>query len=337
MKNAIIASVVLHLTVMLLLYFEFSNAFRLPNEEVQHLIIDFQAVGPKSQAPRLAPTNVKKEDTLQKKESEKPTETTPPPEEVKDTTPPAPPAEDAKAQEAKTVDTPTPEVVDSKLETVNLDQQKKKEDKKKKDKKEKEANKETKVNPKDKKSANKSDKKEKDAKSKKKKKDDAKLVDLKKPKKTNKKKTIDQKAKSAEKKLDSLMDNLAEEDGDSEAGAPAESVGDTLTATEVQAVVATIAKCWFVPAGTQGVLDTSVDVTLHMREDGTVQKAEIEDKKRFATDPVFRTAAESVQRAALDPNCNPLPLPKQHYKSWKVLEFNFNPRAMAGISGGVVR
>jgi hypothetical protein len=240
------------------------------------------------------------------------------------------------SSDLKTTEAPKPEEINSKLETVNLDQPKKevKKDKKKKSKDEKQ---EAKVNPKDKKAAEKVAKKDKDSKKNKKKKDDAKLVDLKKPKKTNKKKTIDQKAKSADRKLDSLMANLAEEDGDDEAAAPAESVGDTLTATEVQAVVSTIAKCWFVPAGTQGALDTSVDVTLHMNDDGTVKKAEIEDTKRLATDPVFRTMAESVQRAALDPNCNPLPLSKKNYKSWKVLEFNFNPRAMAGISGGVVR
>jgi len=48
----------------------------------------------------------------------------------------------------------------------------------------------------------------------------------------------------------------------------------------------------------------------------------------IASDPDFRTAAENAYRAVLDPNCNPLPLPKERYDEWKDLELSFNPKEM---------
>jgi hypothetical protein len=288
-------------------------------------------------AKKLSPLNEKKEDVLKKEDAPKPTETTPPPvEEQKTKTPPTKP-EPEKTPEKEPVKAPEPKEK-PKPETPAKDAVNLKDKAKPKDKPKKPDPTEDKKKPEktDKKKPEKP-KKEKDKSAKKpsKKSDDATMINLNKAKKTDKKKRIDMKAKSSAKALDDMMDGLMDQDGNTEASAPADSVGDTLTATEMQAVVATLSKCWFIQAGTQGVLDTPVYMTLQMNEDGSVRTAEIEDTKRLAHDPIFRTAAESAKRAALDPMCNPLPLPKKRYASWKTLLLDFNPSAMAGISGGI--
>ena len=72
----------------------------------------------------------------------------------------------------------------------------------------------------------------------------------------------------------------------------------------------------------------TVDIRMEIAKDGTVTKADIINKNRMNVDGSFRAAAESAQRAVLDPQCNPLPLPKNKYEQWKDLEFSFNPRDM---------
>ena len=67
---------------------------------------------------------------------------------------------------------------------------------------------------------------------------------------------------------------------------------------------------------------------MELDPNGNVTKAEIVDSNRMASDPDFRTAAENAYRAVLDPNCNPLPLPKERYDEWKDLELSFNPKEM---------
>lgn len=302
MKKAAIFSIVLHILIFLFIIFKVAQ-FRSPVTESPPLIIDFETVGPKSKAKFLSSTQEKKEDMKKQKDPVKPTDATPDPEQ--------------KTIEKKE-NTNKKEPEDDKLK-IDHTKEKTKDDT-------------VALKPNDKKKPEKKKEKEKP---KKKPKDDMALLNLGPKKKTDKTKPIDSKVKSAEKALDDLMDKLSDQDGNKEESAPADSVGDTLTVTEIQAVIATLKKCWVVPIGTQGALDTSVDITLHMNEDGTVRIAEIEDMKRFAKDPVFRVAAESAQRAALDPKCNPLPLPRNNYSSWKKLQFEFNPRMMMGVSGGL--
>lgn len=143
----------------------------------------------------------------------------------------------------------------------------------------------------------------------------------------NKKKTnTDQNA--AKKSLDSLLDG-AIADGDHEnSGIKAEEVGEVFTATQINLIKQTIQKCWHFPAGLRNAEDLVVDIKMELDPEGNVKKAEIVDKERMNSDPDFRTAAENAQRAVLDPNCNPLPLPKNKYDEWKDLELSFNPKDM---------
>ena len=134
--------------------------------------------------------------------------------------------------------------------------------------------------------------------------------------------------KAAKKSFDSLLDG-AIADGDNEnSGIKAEEVGSVLTATQIDLIRQTIRKCWHFPAGLRNAEDLIVDIKMELDPNGNVTKAEIVDSNRMASDPDFRTAAENAYRAVLDPNCNPLPLPKERYDEWKDLELSFNPKEM---------
>jgi hypothetical protein len=89
-----------------------------------------------------------------------------------------------------------------------------------------------------------------------------------------------------------------------------------------------ISPCWNIPAGAKDAQDLSIEINLAMNPDGTVQKAEIQDRTRMQTDPFFRAAAESALRAVLNPRCSPLPLPREQYQVWQDLTLNFNPSQM---------
>ena len=134
--------------------------------------------------------------------------------------------------------------------------------------------------------------------------------------------------KASKKSFNSFLDNVLA-DGDNEnTGANAESLGETLTATQVDQVRNTIRKCWHFPAGLKDADTLVVDIKMELDRDGYVKKAEITDKNRMKHDSGFKIAAENAQRAVLDPRCNPLPLPKEKYNEWKDLELSFNPKDM---------
>jgi outer membrane biosynthesis protein TonB len=157
-----------------------------------------------------------------------------------------------------------------------------------------------------------------------KKRTDKAVVDLKKDQKAPKKNN----PKAKKKSFDSILnDAIATGESENE-GIKAEANGAVLTATQIDLIRQTIRKCWHFPAGLKNAEELSVDIKMELAEDGTVKKAEIVDEKRMNSDPDFKIAAENAKRAVLDPECSPLPLPKEKYKEWKDLELTFNPKDM---------
>ncbi|MDR2598375.1 MAG: hypothetical protein LBC25_01480 [Holosporales bacterium] len=136
--------------------------------------------------------------------------------------------------------------------------------------------------------------------------------------------------KSAKKSFDSLLDSATADSNNENSGMKAEEVGETLTATQIDLVRQTIRKCWHFPAGLKNAEELIVDIKMALDPDGNVKSAEIMNKNRMKNDPNFRVAAEYAYRAVLDPECNPLPLPKEKYEEWKELELSFNPKDMFG-------
>lgn len=127
-------------------------------------------------------------------------------------------------------------------------------------------------------------------------------------------------------KINSFIDNVLADGEHENDGINAEEIGDTLTATQIDLIRQTIRKCWHFPAGLKDADTLVVDIQMELDPNGYVKKAKIVDQKRMQSDSAFRTAAENAYRAVLDPECNPLPLPKEKYEEWKDLELSFNPK-----------
>jgi len=114
--------------------------------------------------------------------------------------------------------------------------------------------------------------------------------------------------------------------------APTSSDSDAPLSDEVVlAIKETVERCWAIPAGARNAENLIVEISMSMNPDGSVRFAEIVDKSRAASDPFYRTAAESALRAVYNPNCNPLPVPLDAYDKWRNITLRFNPREMLGL------
>jgi hypothetical protein len=143
----------------------------------------------------------------------------------------------------------------------------------------------------------------------------------------NKEKT-DANQSIAKKSFDTFLDKSIANQNYDNLGMMAEEVGSTLTSTQIDLVRQTIKKCWHFPAGLKNAEDLVVDIELELDPNGNVQKANILDSRRLASDSNFKIAAENAVRAVLDQDCNPLPLPREKYNEWKNLTLSFNPAEM---------
>ena len=297
MRKAVLYSLLFHLFILVVIYSDMRFAFFQKMEPSRTMLIDFVAISDKSAAPKRAvapaPDEVAKEEGP-KEEIKK--QVTPEPEKPKE------PEKQKKEEKPKDKEKP-------KEETVPL--------KKDKDKPKKEEKKKEEVKKADKKTPKKAE------------------VDLTKPKpKGTKEDAKDKKAKARKKSMDDILSGVVKDDVDaiddlmSDDGADVDDLAPVVTASEIDAVRAKIRPCWSVPAGAKGAKDLIVDIDMELSADGTVIKADIVDKRRMASDPYYNIAAESAQRAVLDPKCNPLPLPKGKHDQWKNLTMSFNPKDM---------
>jgi outer membrane biosynthesis protein TonB len=108
-------------------------------------------------------------------------------------------------------------------------------------------------------------------------------------------------------------------------GAGAQSA---LTASEIDALKARLAKCWNVPVGAPDPTALVFRVRVFLNEDGTVASPpQLVDKGNLG-DPYFRAAADSAIRAIQI--CGPYDLPPQKYADWQDITIEFDPTKMAG-------
>lgn len=299
MRKAILYSLLLHLAIFLLVYSDLRFVFFQKTDTTPTMLIDFVAISDKSAAPKRA--------------------ISPPPEEV------------AKEDELKKQPTPEPEKPKKPEQPKKEEKLKEPETQKDKDKPKEESVpfKKNKNKPK------KEEKKKDDAKKKERKTPKKAEIDLTKPKpKGTKDDAKDKKPKAKKKSVDDVLSKVTKNNPDaideliSEDGADVDELAPVVTASEIDAVRAKIRPCWSVPAGAKGAKDLIVDIDMELNADGTVIKADIVDKRRMASDPYYNVAAESAQRAVLDPKCNPLPLPKGKHDKWKNMTMSFNPKDM---------
>jgi hypothetical protein len=111
-------------------------------------------------------------------------------------------------------------------------------------------------------------------------------------------------------------------------GAPAETLGNVLTGTDIDRLNQHMKNFWNMPSGHEKASQIVVEIRLSITPDCKVKKAIIIDQSRFERDADFRIAAECALRAVLDPECSPLPLPPEKYELWKDMIFEFNPSEM---------
>jgi outer membrane biosynthesis protein TonB len=287
-KLALIASIVLHASIIALLYVNFGGLYSTKLKDSGYVVFDYVDIGEKSKAPVLSQTDGK----ISKQKAQTPEQDT-----VVNAT--NQPSEGAKI----------PDKPDKKKEPEVA-----KEDKKAKD---------DAVPIGKKKKPEKHDKKPAKKKAKTGKSNEKAIVNLRKNKKNE---TKDKKA--AKKSFNSLLDGAIATENNANSGVKAEEVGATLTASQVDLIRQTIRKCWHFPAGLKNAEDLVVDIQMELDQAGNVKSAKIIDSARVENDPDFRIAAENAYRAVLDPNCNPLPLPPEKYEEWKELELSFNPKEM---------
>jgi len=101
-----------------------------------------------------------------------------------------------------------------------------------------------------------------------------------------------------------------------------------LAISEIDLVRQQIRECWNLPAGAKDAQDLNIEIHVVMNPDATVREARIQNQSRLQRDPFFRAAAESALRAVLNPKCNPLKLPPEKYQQWQTMTLNFDPREM---------
>jgi len=160
---------------------------------------------------------------------------------------------------------------------------------------------------------------------------EAKKADKAKPKLTPKPAQVDPQ------QFDSLLKNLSKAQDQTQqtnapqvktagpaAGAPGIQ-SDKLTISETDALRRQIEQCWNVPTGSRNAGDLIVEIHVIVNPDRTVQSADIVNSDKML-DPVFRAAAESAQRAILNPKCSPLNLPPDRSADWHEMTLRFDPK-----------
>lgn len=100
-------------------------------------------------------------------------------------------------------------------------------------------------------------------------------------------------------------------------------MGEKPTMSELDAIRAQIERAWIINPGVKDLEGMVITLRVRINPDGSVIEAEIVDRVRAATDPHFRSMAESARRAAF--NASPLKYPVQKYDMFKDLVLNFRP------------
>lgn len=109
---------------------------------------------------------------------------------------------------------------------------------------------------------------------------------------------------------------------------PAPNLGQQLTISEKDALLAQLAQCWNVLSGGKNAETLVIEVELKLNPDRTINSTRIVDNARYNRDSAFRAAADSAVRALRNPKCIPLNLPPDKYNEWKNTTITFDPRQM---------
>ncbi|MDR2766318.1 MAG: hypothetical protein LBB63_02540 [Holosporaceae bacterium] len=87
---------------------------------------------------------------------------------------------------------------------------------------------------------------------------------------------------------------------------------------------------WVVPSGVKDAENITVEIQVQLRDNGEVipSRVKILDEKRYATDYIFRAAADSARRAILE--ASPLKIPRNKMYLFREFIFRFNLKEALG-------
>lgn len=135
--------------------------------------------------------------------------------------------------------------------------------------------------------------------------------------------------------FDQLLKNLANrklEPQEQQAQGPAQKssqplapLAAQLSTSEIDLVKQQIEACWNVPAGARDAENLRPEFRVMMNRDGTVRSTQLLNPERLK-DPYFQAAADSANRALLNPRCQPLKLPPQKFDQWQTFTITFDPK-----------
>jgi hypothetical protein len=103
-----------------------------------------------------------------------------------------------------------------------------------------------------------------------------------------------------------------------------------LTASEMAALSAQLARCWSLPATAKDAQNLVVDIDVTVNPDRTLAGPPVVDDQARMSDPTFRAAAMAATRALRNPECSPLDLPPDKYEEWQSMTIHFDPKEMLG-------
>lgn len=90
-----------------------------------------------------------------------------------------------------------------------------------------------------------------------------------------------------------------------------------------------VEKFWNPPAGNKDAAQLQILLKISLKQDGSVASVKVIDSMRYASEELYKVAADAAVRAVY--KASPLEgLPENQYSTWQDLEFNFNPTDILG-------
>jgi hypothetical protein len=111
------------------------------------------------------------------------------------------------------------------------------------------------------------------------------------------------------------------------AGGGAPTGAAPLTQGEIRGLADQITECWSVDAGMLGLAEIVVELRVQLDGQGNVRNV-VPGPRGVPTEPRARAVYESARRALLAPQCNPMRVPSDKFRTVMESTFRFNPRGL---------
>ena len=100
-----------------------------------------------------------------------------------------------------------------------------------------------------------------------------------------------------------------------------------LSTSEIDVIKQQLRECWNIPVGARDAQNLVPEFRVTMNADGTVRATQLLNPD--PSNSFFQAAADSANRALLNPRCQPLKLPPDKYDQWQTFTINFDPKDLS--------